>query len=179
MNHWFLLLLVCLIMSCASSKKSSETNSSMVQTIDECDELISMGYSIYRLHPPQISKNPEDSPFATIRFYCTKSSTYASYYMYNKFDRWDSIIMNNGEYQLKWTKAELIKDKFYRVYTYGQEKQYNTFTAFMIIDQEGMDVLSPAHPDHQNIVKSLVEGMKNIRQNDSFLEAFEAQIPLN
>lgn len=82
-----------------------------------------------------------------IQYYCVNSAMTSKQAMFENYGKWDYLIKvkneNNNDILLFWNDIQLFKKEQtkYTIITNGKEDYGYIFTSFMVLDQNGNDVL--------------------------------------
>ena len=99
--------------------------------------------------------------------------------MYDDYGDWDTNL--TGRYQanipqLVWNDINLIDDgKSYTVSASGKETQDDFFTSFVILNANGLDVLSEKSQSRELIVDYLKSRMKKLSNKKNFNAAYRTK----
>lgn len=201
MKNVFLLLLVLISYSCATTKTTKYDVGKYYQEIKSSEPihvpkfkkiptaanklsypfLYINGYEDYKIKKSKYVKNNNTNLVNELHFYATHSSFYTRKVMYDAFNNWDKNLFINNQRtpMLIWEKVKLLPnrdEKFYVVaggYENTTSMKDTIYSSISVLDSKGNDCLTNKTPIlKKEIIQFFSNGIKNLNTDPEFYSKF-------
>jgi len=137
----FFIIIISALISCTASK-FKQTGAPE----GKCGYIYNNNYSEITNSQQKYVNHKDTVSLNIVTFECTYSSSYISYSMYDMYGEWDDGVKpedNKFRTYLIWENKDIFLDgNKYTIVTFGKERKFDISSSFMVLNEQGKDMLS-------------------------------------